>query len=90
MPEVVECVCCKESAQEVVTRMEDYEVNCITQHPAFNSACLDVHVLQTACFGYQQDHGHHHNECIHNYTSLIIYFNIVSVYKFFAADAIQT
>ena len=93
IPEVVECVCCKESAQEVVNKMEDYEVNCITQHPGFNSVCPDVHVLQTAYFGYRQDHGHHHDERTHKYTSLIIYsvFTIiVSVYRFSVAEAIQT
>ena len=64
MPDAVECTRCKE-CEEVVAMLEGNEVKCITQHPGFNSVCLDFHALQTAYCGYQQEHGHHPDKQIH-------------------------
>ena len=36
MSDVVECTCCEEF-EEAVAKLKDNEVNCITQHPGFNS-----------------------------------------------------
>ncbi len=54
-----ECVCCKEIANVVdkVNELNDSSVGCITEHPGFNSVCLDVWVLQTAYFQYRQQYG---------------------------------
>lgn len=32
-------------------------MSCITEHPGFQSTCLDVWVLETAYHAYRQQHG---------------------------------
>ena len=39
-----ECVCCRE-----ITTIID-NIVCITEHPGFNIVCLNLWVLQTACY----------------------------------------
>ena len=52
-------VCCREISTIVakVDELGDTSVLCITQHPGFQSVCLDVWVLQTAYFQYRQEYG---------------------------------
>ena len=55
---VEESVCCKE-LERVQQKMEEANlIGCITDHPGFQSVCLDVWVLQTAYFAYRQGNGH--------------------------------
>lgn len=57
METVPECVCCKE-LERVATLMEEEDVQtCITDHPGFQSVCLDPWVLRTAYYAYRQQHG---------------------------------
>ncbi len=59
MPTNLECVCCKEIASVVgkLDVLEDPTVTCITNHPGFETVCLDVWVLQTAYYQFRQEHG---------------------------------
>ena len=51
-----ECVCCSEISQ-VVEKKSSEGVECITQHPGFQSVCLNPWVLQTAYYSYRQQYG---------------------------------
>ena len=58
MPTLKECLCCQEIAQVVnKMSMNTVAMQCITEHPGFTTVCLDVWVLQTAYFQYQQQYG---------------------------------
>ncbi|MEE6483284.1 hypothetical protein FKM82_013492 [Ascaphus truei] len=48
-----ECICCH-GIQEMVTKMEDFDVSCITSHPGFETVVLDRFVLETAYCGYHR------------------------------------
>ena len=63
MPTLKECLCCQEIAQVVnKMRMTTVAMQCITDHPGFTTVCLDVWVLQTAYFQYQQQYGIQHGQ----------------------------
>ena len=49
MPTSVECICCHELPQ-VHDLIDDASAVCITQHPGFNSVCLNIWVLQSAYY----------------------------------------
>ena len=53
-----ECICCCE-LHEVAEKMQECSsaVSCIINHVGFRSVCLDVWVLQTANYAYQQRYG---------------------------------
>ncbi|XP_068695981.1 uncharacterized protein [Montipora foliosa] len=56
MPTTDESVCCTEIKQ-VWQKVEDQpetEMKCITEHPGFQSTCLDVWLLDTAYYAYRQ------------------------------------
>lgn len=63
MPSGRECVFCSEVPQ-VLEKRDDARTlyhqaqpyRCITEHPGFQSVCLDVHVLQTAWSQYKQQY----------------------------------
>ena len=38
---------------------EGGQLRCVTEHDGFQAVCLNVHVLETAYYGYRQDHGDH-------------------------------
>ena len=44
MPSVPESVCCHEIVQiwQKIEEQTEVQMSCITQHPGFQSACLDV------------------------------------------------
>ncbi|XP_071833063.1 uncharacterized protein [Apostichopus japonicus] len=62
MPSGRECVCCSEVPQvlekqaDARTLSPSQPYRCITEHPGFQSVCLDVHVLQTAWSQYKQQY----------------------------------
>ena len=59
MPTNEECVCCRE-IPKICVKIDDLgssSIVCITDHPGFNSVCLDVWVLQAAYFQYKQEYG---------------------------------
>ena len=56
IPTTDESVCCTEINQ-VWQKVEDQpetEMKCITEHPGFQSTCLDIWVLDTAYYAYRQ------------------------------------
>ena len=63
MPTVRESVCCRE-IQECIYKLEELDLDasvvCITQHPGFNSVCLDPWVLETATNAVCQSYGSAH------------------------------
>ena len=85
MPKPEECLCCKESPQ-VWGQVETYnntvsaeeQLNCMAEHPGFQSGCLDIWVLQIAYIQFRnQYHERLHlplNECVK------IYFHYCSIY----------
>ena len=65
MPTAHESVCCAEIGQR-----PDKQTKCITEHPGFQSTCLDVWVLETAYYAFRQQHGadnHTGNENVYFY-----------------------
>ena len=54
-PTAVECVCCCEIYQ-TVDKITEAGAPCIMQHEGFEAVCLNVWVLQTACFQYYQQY----------------------------------
>ena len=62
MPTVRECLCCKECTK-IVDKMNMYNMNfdgdveCITTHPGFEGACLNIWALETAYKQYRQQYG---------------------------------
>lgn len=59
MPVVRESVCCKQIHQ-IVQKMDAYphgELDCITEHPGFQTVCLDEWVMETAYLHYRQQYG---------------------------------
>ena len=54
MHTVVKCVCCGEIPQTLSRRRVDgVEVGCIRLHPGFLSVCLNLWILQTVYYSYQ-------------------------------------
>ncbi|XP_033646581.1 uncharacterized protein LOC117305813 [Asterias rubens] len=55
MPTVKESICCKE-VERVVAKMDEFvlDVDCITEHPGFSAVCLNLWVLETALWEYNQ------------------------------------
>ena len=53
----VESRCCQEIPQVWAKVTELGNIKCITEHPGFMSACLDVWVLQVAYLQYRQQYG---------------------------------
>ncbi|XP_063044241.1 P2X purinoceptor 7-like [Engraulis encrasicolus] len=62
MPTSVESVCCSE-IPEVAAKTDAHncrhnaQLQCITEHPGFQSVCLDRWVLETAHYQYMQQYG---------------------------------
>ncbi|XP_033730149.1 uncharacterized protein LOC117319462 [Pecten maximus] len=56
MTTMAECVCCDEIMRVQETRDEIDGICCITEHPWFQTVCLDVYVLRTAYESYKQYH----------------------------------
>ena len=40
-----------------INALDDSSIQCITEHPGFSSVCLNIWVLQTAYYQYQQHYG---------------------------------
>ncbi|KAK2556982.1 hypothetical protein P5673_020826 [Acropora cervicornis] len=60
MPTTDESVCCMEVEQvwqKVVDQRPESHMKCVTEHPGFQSTCLDVWVLETAHYAYRQQYG---------------------------------
>ena len=73
----IECVCCRE-IQPILNKIEALEtpVLCITEHPGFNTVCLDVWVLQTSYYQYRQYHHGSQIASVNEYaTNLYLVFN---------------
>ncbi|XP_069110939.1 uncharacterized protein [Argopecten irradians] len=75
MPTAAESRCCRE-IERISQKMEDVELEendlkCILDHPGFNPVCLNVYVLETAYYQYQQQYGGQHktDEQRNRYTS---------------------
>ena len=65
MTEVDGCSCCTEN-EAVARKMEEVGgVRRITEIAGFIACCLNVWSLQTAYYGYRQQHGHHRHERLH-------------------------
>ena len=74
MPTVYESVCCGEIGQiwqKVEDQRPDVQMSCITEHPGFQSNCLDVWVLETAYYAYRQQHGPD-NHTAHEYVYYLL------------------
>jgi len=83
MPTVHKSVCCAEIGQvwqKVENQRPEIQMKCITEHPGFQSTCLDVWVLETAYYPFRQQHGadnHTGNEYVHfyfNYRGSVVRF----------------
>ena len=67
--------------QKVEDKRPEIQMECITEHPRFQSTCLDVWVLETAYYAFRQQHGadnHTGNEYVYfyfNYCSSIVRFS---------------
>jgi len=60
MPTAHESVCCAEISQvwqKVEDQRPEIQMSCITEHPGFQSNCLDVWVLETAYYAFRQQYG---------------------------------
>lgn len=57
MPTPRECVCCNEIQKVCDVRDEYPDKKCITDHPGFQTVCLNEHVLQVAYYQYRQQYG---------------------------------
>ncbi|CAH3178351.1 unnamed protein product [Porites lobata] len=59
MPSVPESECCHDIGQiwQKIEEQTEVQMSCITEHPGFQSTCLDVWVLETAYYAYRQQHG---------------------------------
>ena len=59
MPSVPERVCCHKIGQiwQKIEEQTEVQMSCITEHPGFQSTCLDVWVLETAYYAYRPQHG---------------------------------
>ena len=58
MPKEEECLCCTEVARVQDVMDEDPACQCITLHPGFQPACLNIYVLRIAYLQYRQYYGH--------------------------------
>ena len=69
MPSVPESVCCHEIGQiwQKIEEQTEVQMSGITEHPGFQSTCLDVWVLQTAYYAYRQQHGTDSQRLGHEY-----------------------
>lgn len=58
-----ECKCCQEFPiiRDKLDALPGPHLECITQHPGFNTVCLDVWVLQTAYYEYRERYGNMDN-----------------------------
>ena len=55
-----ESVCCHENSADMAKKIEEQteaQMSCITEHPGFQSTCLDVWVLATTYYTFRQQHG---------------------------------
>ena len=60
MPTAHESVCCAEISQvwqKVEDQRPEIQMSCITEHPGFQSNCLDVWVLEAAYYAFRQQYG---------------------------------
>ena len=60
MPTTDEMVCCmgiEQVWQKVVDQRPESHMKCVTEHPGFQSTCLDVCVLETAYHTHGQQYG---------------------------------
>ena len=48
----IECVCCREIQPILKIGALETPVLCITEHPGFNTVCIDVWILQTLYYQY--------------------------------------
>ena len=61
-----ECLCCCEVERVVMKKEESASnISCITDHEGFVPVCLNVWVLQTACFSYRYHYGDAKERDIH-------------------------
>ena len=60
-----ESICCSEVDRVVEKKEGGSAVSCIIDHKGFHSVCLDVWVLQTAYFNYQQHYGVAEEKAVH-------------------------
>ena len=73
MPTAHESVCCAEIVQvwqKVEDQMPKIQMKCITEHPGFQSTCLDVWVLETAYYAVRKQYAtdnHTGNEYVYYY-----------------------
>ena len=86
MPSVPESVCCHEIGQkwQKIEEQTEVQMSCITEHPGFQSTCLDVWVLETAYYAYRQQHGtdsYRGHEYIYMFTSPEIFTIYVKTYE---------
>ena len=66
MPTKQQSICCCEVDKVVQKKCEgDIAVSCITDHEGFHGVCLNVWVLQTGYFNYQQRYGVAEEKAIH-------------------------
>ena len=72
MPTVLESICCCEIPQvEARKNSHGVHVPCITLHPGFQTACLDVWVLQIAYYSFRQHYGEAAQQgAIHEYVGI--------------------
>lgn len=56
MPTSRECVCCWEIQRVCDVREEHEGLQCITNHPGFQTVCLDPYVLQVTYYQYRQQY----------------------------------
>ncbi|XP_052103050.1 uncharacterized protein LOC127736526 [Mytilus californianus] len=56
IPTVDECICCKEVGQ-VAEKIEDGDLDCITDHEWFTGNCLNRHVIEVSLYGFVERQG---------------------------------
>ncbi|XP_063403855.1 P2X purinoceptor 7-like [Mytilus trossulus] len=73
MPTVDECLCCKEVGP-VAEKMEDEDLDCITDHEGFTGNCLNRHVIEVSLYDFVERQGPiDDNEPIHELYRYVAY-----------------
>ncbi len=91
MPTAAESVCCAEIGQvwqKVEDQRPEIQLSCITEHPGFQSTCLDIWVLETAYYAFRQQHGAD-NHTGHEYCLLLFESVAAAFYIYLAMSGIH-
>jgi len=82
MPTRKENKCCQ-NTNIVDAKVEEEEINCITEHEGFIVNCLNRYVLETSYYEHKQENGPlQDGELIHEYVFSYLFFVLVVQHNF--------